>query len=263
VAAGALDATVVVARPAPAIGGGPDPAAEGGLLEHWLRGGKVAVRDCNRLRVRRSVERFTGRLWLRSLLYFIRLAGLPGLVVAVDGMGVVLAKRRQKGEASAAPAAGTWGDFVQGSGDRLHYTRLRLDDLYESLRTIVDDMGLLPGFTLLLAGPPALLTDTRTGIASYEALRTRLQNEVETVEINRFADQISLERLWAADPDAGRTLAERLIASVAPGADAQARRDAVAAAKAQWGARDVTVSAVRRSVLAVLAVARGHGTGTA
>ncbi len=253
-------------------------AAAGGLLEHWLRGGRVGARDCNRLRLRRSADRFTARLWLRSLLYVIRMAELPGLIAAVDGLDVLAegAPRRPggrgapgvadgaPGEAPSVPgAAGTtdagdpsrWAAFTGGVGEsRPYVTKQRREDFYECLRALIDDMGQLPGLLLVLAVPPVLMDkdNAKTGIVSYPALAERLQNEVETVELNRFADQIVLERLWAEDPEAGRELAERLIAAVAPSAAPAVRQRALAAARAQWAVRDVAVSAVRRSVLAVL-----------
>ncbi len=227
-----------------------DPMAEG-LLERWLRGERVARRDCNRLRLRRPVDRYGARLWLRSLVHFLRAAGRPGLVVAVDDLGVVLGRRR----AAEAPTE-------PGASPLPHYTRQRRDDLYEMLRTLVDEMGLLPGLLLLLAAPPEILTDGRVGIPSYVALEERMKSEVQTVELNRFADTITLERLWAADPEAGRTLAERLAAALAPTAGPEVRARAVRAALEQWRVRDVTVGAVRETVLAALG-ATGGGEGSA
>ena len=130
------------------------------------------------------------------------------------------------------------------------------------LRTLVDEMGLLPGLLLLLAAPPEILTDGRVGIPSYVALEERMKSEVQTVELNRFADTITLERLWAADPEAGRTLAERLAAALAPTAGPEVRARAVRAALEQWRVRDVTVGAVRETVLAALG-ATGGGEGSA
>ncbi len=228
-----------------------DPMAEG-LTEQWLRGEKVGQRDCNRLRLRRCLDRFSARLWLRSLVHFVRQSGFPGLVVTVDNLGVLLERPRPTPHLSA-PEQGV----PPAPSPPPHYTPQKIADFYEMLRTLVDEMGLLPGFLLLLAAPPELLTDERHGIPSYVALAERLRTEVDTVELNRFADTIVLERLWATDPGAGRQLAERVAESVLPGPDAGLRERAVAAAMAQWQVRDVDVSAVRRSVLAVLRAAEG------
>lgn len=226
--------------------GGEAAVEAGGVLEHWLRGGRVGQRDCNRLRLRRPADRFTARLWLRSLLHFIRLAGLTGWVAAFDGGETLLAPHVAGTEDPAAPAAAP-----------PHYTRGRRDDFYECLRTLIDDMGSTPGLLLVLAGPPELLGDEKLGLISYQALAERVRSEVQTVELNRFADELVLERLWATDPGAGRELAEGLLAAVAPDADPGLRARALAAAQAQWAARDVTVAAVRRSVLDVLGQAQG------
>lgn len=227
-----------------------DPLAEG-LGERWLRGERLPVRDCNRLRLGRSLDRFGARLWLRSLLHFIRQAGWPGLVVAADNLGVLLDKRRPA-EPDGLPGASGPAPIPPP-----YYTAQKAADFYEMLRTLIDETGLLPGLLLVLAGPPELMTDERRGIPSYVALADRLRTEIETVELNRFADVIVPERLWAADPEAGRLLAERLADSVAPGAAPEVRARAVEAALAQWQVRDVAVSAVRRSVLAALDAAGG------
>ncbi len=239
---------------------GTDEPSESGLLEHWLRGGRVSVRDCNRMRLGTSADRFRSRLWLRSLLHFIRMVGFAGLVVLVDGMEAVVDVRPR---AKSAPlgtneSRETWASFVQSVPDGPRYTKQRRDDLYETVRQLIDDMGLLPGFLLVLAGPPALVgaDNAKTGFRSYPALASRMANEVETIELNRFADEIVLERLWAADPEAGRTLADLLVSAVIPEADDRLRQRALDAARTQWAVRDVTVSAVRRSVLAVLATVR-------
>jgi hypothetical protein len=225
-----------------------DPLAEG-LGERWLRGERLPVRDCNRLRLGRALDRFNARLWLRSLLQFVRQAGWPGLVVGADNLGALLQKSRP-GEPPVA-----WEARLPASVP--YYTAQKAADFYEMVRTLIDETGLLPGFLLLLAGPPELMTDERRGIPSYVALAERLRTEIETVELNRFADVIVPERLWAADSQAGRILAERLADNVAPGAAPEVRARAVAAALAQWQVRDVAVSAVRRSVLAALDAAGG------
>jgi hypothetical protein len=235
-----------------AWGAPPEDALAEGLAERWLRGERLPLRDCNRLRLSRAMDRFAARLWLRSLLHAVRMAGWPGLVVAADNAGVLLQKRRPP---DAPPPPGDWG--IPPPALPPYYTAQKAADFYEMLRTVIDESGLMPGFLLILAGPPDLMTDERRGIPSYAALAERLRAEVETVEVNRFADVIVPERLWAADPGAGRVLAERLAEDVAPGAPAEVRDRAVAAALAQWQVGDVAVSAVRRSVLAVLDAAGG------
>ncbi len=227
------------------------------LLDSWLRGSRVSARECNRLRVRRPVDRFSGRLWLRSFLQLVRLAGRPGLVVAVDGLETVLAPPRGRGRAEVAGLAQQAEPGPPGAGSlgSLHYTRQRRDDLYECLRTVVDEGAAMPGLLVVLAGPRELLTDSRSGIASYPALALRLQNEVATAEVNRFADEIVLERLWAADPGARAALARGWLRHLRPEAPEAVLQQALAAAEAEWrAARDPTLSAVRRSIDAVLEV---------
>lgn len=117
-------------------------------------------------------------------------------------------------------------------------------------------MGLVPGLLLLLAGPPELLSDDRLGIPAYNALQLRIQNEVTSQDVNRFADIIDLDRLWQAAPDAVARLVEHLVSDLSPGAPEPVHAEAVAAARAEWEARDMTISPVRRSVQRVLELAQ-------
>jgi len=227
-------------------GGGDDLL----LMDAWVRGSRVSARECNRLRVRRPVDRYTGRLWLRSFLQFARAAGRPGLLVAVDRLETILSP-------TAPPAL--------EPALLLRYTRQRRDDLFECLRAIVDDVAALPGLLLVLAGPPEILSHGKYGVASYPALALRVQNEVATAEINRFADEIVLERLWTASPSARSELATAWLCRVRPDAPEGLRTMAMAAAEAEWrAARDASISPVKRSIEAVLEVAaRGQGGGAA
>lgn len=210
------------------------------LIDSWLRGSRVSARECNRLHLRRSADRFSGRVWLRSFLRFARRAGRLGLLLTVDGLEALLVRGR--------PAPGASGT----SPPALNYTKVRRDDFYESLRAVIDDMADMPGLLLCLAGPPALLADERRGIASYPALALRMQNEVGTAELNRFADEVVLERLWEADPAARTELAVDWLAHVRPMAPDDLRTRALAAAEAEWHAAQAPgTSAVRRSIEAV------------
>lgn len=235
-------------------GAAPEADAAGGLLEYWLRGGKVAARDCNRLKLRRPVDRYTGMQWLRSLLHFVRIAGGAGLAVGIDNLGVLLEQPRRSQSGTGEPSA--WEGFVASAPPALRYTKQRREDFYESLRTLIDEMGLVPGLLLLLAGPPELLSDDRLGIPAYNALQLRIQNEVTSQDVNRFADIIDLDRLWQAAPDAVARLVEHLVSDLSPGAPEPVHAEAVAAARAEWEARDMTISPVRRSVQRVLELAQ-------
>jgi hypothetical protein len=233
-------------------GGGADDLL---LVDAWLRGSRVSARECNRLRVRRPVDRFTGRLWFRSFLRLVRLAGRRGLVVVIDHLDAVLATGR--GQASAGAPAGA--SAIPGGPEATvtpHYTRQRRDDFYECLRAVVDETAAMPGLLMVLAGPRALLTDGRSGVASYPALAQRVQSEVVTAEVNRFSDEIGLERLWDDDAAARAALATGWLYRVCPEASETLLLRATAAAEAAWRAvRDPGQAALRRSIDAVMAVA--------
>jgi hypothetical protein len=73
------------------------------------------------------------------------------------------------------------------------YTRVARDDFYEVIRQIIDEADTLKNFLFILAARKELLSDTRRGIKSYDALWMRIQNEVVSDHFNRFADIVDLD----------------------------------------------------------------------
>ena len=121
----------------------------------WLRGEFTTKTDARRaLGVRTIVD--DGNVYDRLKLFsrFVRLAGYQGLVVALDEL-VNLYK------------------LGSGVARRNNYEQL--------LRTVNDSLqGVSVGLGFLLGGTPEFLMDPRKGLFSYEALRSRLEQ-------NRFA----------------------------------------------------------------------------
>ena len=120
------------------------------------------------------LTRFNARHMLRSLCEIIRISGAPGLVVTVDRMETVL------------NATGM---------EKLHYTKLRRDDLYESIRQLIDDIDTMHHVMFLYGFERSLYDDLRGGIHSYPALLMRIQNEIKSERFNLFTDMANLDDL--------------------------------------------------------------------
>ena len=121
----------------------------------WFRGEYTTKTDAKRdLGVRRIVDDGNVYDQLKLLARFVCLAGYKGLVVSLDEM-VNLYK--------------------------LANTQARKSN-YEQILRIVNDclQGSVSHLGFLMAGTPEFLTDTRRGLYSYEALQTRLSENIFT-----------------------------------------------------------------------------------
>jgi hypothetical protein len=139
------------------------------VLTAWIRGDRVARRAMTGLGLARSLSKFNARTMLEGWGTLIIMAGLPGMLVTIDGLEQLLAPKDPEGR-------------------RPYYTRSRRDETYEMLREFIDNGESLSGIFLVFAAGPELLTDPRRGVESYPALNARITNEVTTRELNRFED---------------------------------------------------------------------------
>lgn len=119
------------------------------------------------------VTKLNARYLLRSLCEVIHLAGYPGLLVAADDMETLLNRNPE---------------------DRIHYTRLRREDTYESIRQLIDDIDSMRYVLLMLGFDRELMDNESFGMKSYQALWMRVQNEIVSTRFNRFADIIDMDR---------------------------------------------------------------------
>jgi len=148
------------------------------IVLRWLKGESIPARQLRPVFLHRSIDRYSARHMLRSLLFLLRKLEYPGLLVTVDGLEALLSSVRQP--------------------DRVRYTRLQREDAYESFRQIIDDSENMPGLVVLAASRPQILSDETAGIRSYEALHARIQNEIAAEQVNRFADVVDLDEAWQA-----------------------------------------------------------------
>jgi hypothetical protein len=146
------------------------------LLLDWLAGAKgVRVAPLRKMGLSPSrITKYNARHMLRSLVEVLRLTGTPGLVVGIDDLDVLAGASRL---------------------ESLHYTKLRREDAYESIRELIDDIDTMSHLMMVFSFDRRLLDDERAGLKSYQALWMRIQNEIDSDCFNRFADIIDMDRL--------------------------------------------------------------------
>lgn len=148
------------------------------VLLAWLEGDKclklASLRSLGLSPVR--ITKYNARHMLRSLSEVIHMAGYAGLVITVDNLEILLNKT---------------------SLEPIHYTKLKREDTYESIRQLVDDIDSMKNILFFFAFERELLDNDNAGLKSYQALWMRIQNEVVGERFNCFSDIVDLDRLAA------------------------------------------------------------------
>jgi len=146
------------------------------LLLLWLEGDREAhLSSIRRLGLSPSkINRYNSRHMLRSLVEICRMAGYNGVVISIDNMEILVAK-----------------DNVEN----IHYTRMKREDAYESMRELIDEIDTLKNTMFVFSFDHKLIDDDTNGLKSYQALWMRIQNEVESTRFNRFTDIVDLDQL--------------------------------------------------------------------
>lgn len=150
------------------------------LLLGWLEGDRsVKITSLRSLGLSPSrITKVNARHMLRSLAQVIHMAGYAGLLVTVDDMEILLSR---------------------SSLELIHYTKLKREDTYESIRQLIDDIDSLKNIMFLFAFDRELLDNDNAGIKSYQALWMRIQNEIISQRFNCFADIVDMDRLAAQE----------------------------------------------------------------
>ncbi|MDO4294165.1 MAG: DUF2791 family P-loop domain-containing protein [Eubacteriales bacterium] len=146
------------------------------LLLSWLSGDrtvKLALLRAFGMSPSR-ITKYNARHMLRSLAEIVHLGGFSGLFVAVDDLEILLNR---------------------SADSELHYTKVKREDTYESIRQMVDDIDNMNHIMFVFAFDRALIDDEKCGVKSYQALWMRIQNEVTGQRFNRFSDIVDLDRL--------------------------------------------------------------------
>jgi hypothetical protein len=146
------------------------------LLLLWLEGDREAhLSSIRRLGLSPSkINRYNARHMLRSLVEICRMAGYNGVVISIDNMEILVTK-----------------DNVEN----IHYTRMKREDAYESIRELIDEIDTLKNTMFVFSFDHKLIDDDTNGLKSYQALWMRIQNEVDSTRFNRFTDIVDLDRL--------------------------------------------------------------------
>lgn len=163
------------------------------LAWKWLRGEKLERHERQQTGFFETLQKANARYWLNSLIRLLNLAGMAGLVVLIDDLEVLTER--------------------SGDNNRFLYTPGAIKDTCELFRQMIDDVELLNGFLLALAGRREIVDDEKRGFKSYEALWMRLQTGLVPGErFNPFADIVDVDAYLAVmGTDFSERLSQRLI----------------------------------------------------
>ena len=145
------------------------------LLLSWLSGGgDVKLPALRGLGLSPAkITKFNARHMLRSLLEVLGASGMPGMIVMVDDLEAL-------NQATSL--------------DVIRYTKMRRDDVYESIRELIDEIDTLKNIMFFFAFDRVLLDDERAGLKSYQALWMRMQNEIVSSAFNKFSDFYDMDK---------------------------------------------------------------------
>ena len=87
----------------------------------------------------------------------------------------------------------------RSSLEAVHYTKMKREDTYESIRQLIDDIDSMKNIMFIYAFDRELIDNENAGLKSYQALWMRIQNEIVGERFNRFTDMVDLDRLAAQE----------------------------------------------------------------
>ncbi|MDD4334918.1 MAG: DUF2791 family P-loop domain-containing protein [Desulfotomaculaceae bacterium] len=143
-------------------------------LQEWLKGRPLPARSLKPLKIFTRIDKYNARHMMASFLHLLRLCGRPGLCAVVDDLNALLER-------------GTVGRALYGKAAR--------NEVFESLRQLVDDFAGFAGAFFVFAGRNELIHDAKGGFISYTALWMRIRNEVSGQCPNKFADLFNQDHL--------------------------------------------------------------------
>lgn len=146
------------------------------LLLSWLKGDRsIKLSQLRALDFYPSrITKYNARHMLRSLAELIRMGGYSGLFVTVDDMEILTSR---------------------SSLELVHYTKVKREDTYESIRQLIDDIDSMHHIMFVYAFDRELFDNENAGVKSYQALWMRIQNEIVGERFNRFSDMVDMDRL--------------------------------------------------------------------
>jgi hypothetical protein len=146
------------------------------LLLAWLQGDRsVKLSQLRALDFYPSrITKYNARHMLRSLAEVVRMGGYSGLFIAIDDLEILTSR---------------------SSLEPVHYTKMKREDTYESIRQLIDDIDSMKNIFFVYAFDRELADNENAGLKSYQALWMRIQNEVTGERFNRFSDMVDLDRM--------------------------------------------------------------------
>lgn len=150
------------------------------LLLAWLEGDRsIKLSQLRAMDFYPSrITKYNARHMLRSLAELVRMGGFSGLFIAVDDMEILVSR---------------------SSLEAVHYTKMKREDTYESIRQLIDDIDSMKNIMFVYAFDRELIDNENAGLKSYQALWMRIQNEIVGERFNRFTDMVDLDRLAAQE----------------------------------------------------------------
>lgn len=120
------------------------------------------------------------------------MGGYAGLFIAIDDLEILISR---------------------SSLEPIHYTKMKREDTYESIRQLIDDIDSMKNIMFVYAFDRRLMDDENAGLKSYQALWMRIQNEIVGERFNRFADMVDMDRLAAQEytPDVIVSMSENIV----------------------------------------------------
>ena len=150
------------------------------LLLAWLEGDRtIKLSQLRALDFYPSrITKYNARHMLRSLTEVIHLGGYSGLFIAIDDLEILISR---------------------SSLEPVHYTKMKREDTYESIRQLIDDIDSMKHIMFVYGFDRELIDNENAGLKSYQALWMRIQNEIVGERFNRFSDMVDLDRLAAQE----------------------------------------------------------------
>lgn len=150
------------------------------LLLAWLEGDRsIKLSQLRALDFYPSrITRYNARHMLRSLAEIVRMGGYAGLFITIDDLEALVSR---------------------SSLETVHYTKMKREDTYESIRQLIDDIDSMKNIMFVYAFDREMIDNENAGLKSYQALWMRIQNEIVGERFNRFTDMVDLDRLAAQE----------------------------------------------------------------
>ncbi|MDE6973797.1 MAG: ATP-binding protein [Lachnospiraceae bacterium] len=150
------------------------------LLLAWLEGDRsIKLSQLRALDFYPSrITRYNARHMLRSLAELVRMGGYAGLFITIDDLEALVSR---------------------SSLEAVHYTKMKREDTYESIRQLIDDIDSMKNIMFVYAFDREMIDNENAGLKSYQALWMRIQNEIVGERFNRFTDMVDLDRLAAQE----------------------------------------------------------------